>query len=46
MRDHGARSAEARGAGLPCDHLIEASVAFRERARKGSWMLFANWRRA
>ena len=31
MRDHGACSAEARGAGLPCHHLIEASMAFRER---------------
>jgi len=31
VRDHGARSAEARGAGLPCHHLIEASMAFRER---------------
>ena len=24
MRDHGARRAEARGAGFPCHHLMEA----------------------
>ena len=46
MRDHGARKAEARGAGFPCRHLMEASMAFKERVRKGSWMLFAKRRNA
>ena len=40
VREIGARSAEARAAGFPCHHLMEASIAFRERVRKGSWMLF------
>ena len=45
-RDHGARRADARGASLPCHHFIEASMAFKDRVRKGSWVLFANRRRA
>ena len=34
--DHGARKAGALGAGFPCHHLIEASMAFKDSVRKGS----------
>ena len=45
-RDQGARRAEARGAGFPRHHLMVVSIAFSERVRKGSWVLFAKRRRA
>ena len=40
MRDHGARSAVACGAGFPFHHLMDESTACSDRVRKGSWMLF------
>ena len=44
--DHGARSAEALGAGFPRHHLMVLSIAFSDRVLKGSWVLFASRRRA
>ena len=40
LRDHGALNAEAGGAGFPCHQRIEASVAWSDRVRYGSWMLY------
>ena len=44
--NHGARSAEALGAGFPHHHLMVLSIAFSDRVLKGSWVLFASRRRA
>ena len=46
VRDHGAHSAEARGAGFPFHQWMDASMACRERVRYGSWMLLARRLRA
>ena len=45
-RDQGARKADALGAGFPCHHLIDASMAVKDSVRKGSWVLLASRRRA
>jgi len=34
-----ARKADALGAGFPCHHFIDASMAVKDSVRKGSWVL-------